>query len=387
MATTLPTVKDVPWRSSYEVGRGVGWVSGRVRPTALNPFTRTGVVSKTHTRHLWVSSKKDFERLVGYHADASWRFGSLGVTGLTSVSPTIKYNDLTCSLVVTHETVDTTFGTKPDYSLTKASAHDAATLSDSEFSDKYGDHFVSGCKRRSFFTAVYVCNAKTTHSLNDFLVVAKTNLPLPLSAGFSNQFHSMATEHSVSVTVSVTMGETRAPSSKAPSVHSIKSVDACHAWYNKWKVGSPITAELTHYSTLESCALSPTMRVSAERYARIQTLFGCVRSLADSYDLLRLTSKAPILHDACVFCTMMDTVRVQDLYPEPLSGEKDLLTKYETKYRAFDSSFSKLMTQAEGVREGQTGKAAVSGETEEGAGVGVHHGDVEFGFGKNWIYE
>lgn len=252
--TELPETTEIPWSHFFTFGAGYDIVSGEVHTNSAITFVAPSEPSvfNEHTQFLYISSEEDFRREIGASIKGSGVVEGVNLEASASYLNKVQFSETSKTLIARY------YGEYQDYSRISdriLSAQAARTGSDpEEFRTLYGDYFVNGVRHGFYFWAVFVIKASSVDSLNKFTASVGASAPDVFSASASASFEQAAKNSNVSITVDIIMSDHGAapgePTGDPSGNFTPASVVEALKWFKTAKKGTPIAAELVHYSSL-----------------------------------------------------------------------------------------------------------------------------------------
>lgn len=243
-------IADIPWQSSFILGAGVNAITGGVSGNALKPFEPNGKPGQTSVEsYRFIQSDNEMNREIEVSASGMYNIQGVDVSASASYLGTIKYSDVSTTLIAEYQSQDNEYAEADVYELTdEAKSH----LADpTEFRKHYGDYFISGVRRGARFFAVYTCTASSIERMDSFKATIAATTPEVFSVDGKTKFEQAVRDYAISLSVNVFMEGKQPDDANTPGgPWTTDKVLEALDWFKKHQQGKPLEAKLRHYSTL-----------------------------------------------------------------------------------------------------------------------------------------
>jgi hypothetical protein len=281
----IPLTEVSPWNEAFVLGAGVDVLTGEVADTAVEPFKldASGVAAKARQKILKIENDNDFDREISVSASGSYNMEGVTFSGSASYLNSVQYSDKSTTLLIVYETSTHQAELASSYLLTS----DAKNLmaKPDEFRARYGDYFVAGAWRGSYFYGVYTCHATTAKSMDDFKASLAAKTPDLFSAEGTASFKQQMASHSVSYSSEVFWDGFKNTATR-PKLEKDPDPQQMFAYYN-WFIdnleGAPVKAYLRHYSALDS-SYPVTIDVDPNVFVGLKRLYRTIRQISARLD-------------------------------------------------------------------------------------------------------
>lgn len=267
-----PTVSGLDWLDAYQLGGGLDAVTGDFSAaSALAPFEVKKATTHNSQLHFsLIQSESDVTRLVDTAASGMYNFGSGKVSASASFLDKISISEQSLTILYSYQTLFDDYDRAPSYAL----SNEASKLAHSDpakFRQTYGDYFVSGMRRGSRFTGVYVCTARTVDSAQAFAAEVKAESPDLFSAAGSVKFEATAKKHDVEVEISI---DAYGHTGSIPSFGDLTpaTVTKAYEWFIEHEAGEAMQAYAQLFSSLDP-ALPRTVPVAPSTFVELRELY------------------------------------------------------------------------------------------------------------------
>jgi hypothetical protein len=270
------------WQEEFTVGAGIDVITGGTMGSALKPFKTNQHTSKSSKEdYLFIKDESDLTQEIETSASGKYNVEGATISGSASYLGKIKYSELSITLIAKYESTYDGYDEAEKYEFTE----DAQKLvADPEkFRNAYGDYFISGGRRSSRFTAVYVCTSSSASSMSEFKASFGGSAPEVFSAEGSVRFNQSVQKSNISTSVNIFMeGYQGTPPSGQVSPDQVM---AALEWFKKNEQGIILWAKLKHYSTI-NVDIPRTINVTPDVFVALQKLYSKVLTIQSCYAAL-----------------------------------------------------------------------------------------------------
>jgi len=264
------------WLDGFAIGKGVNAVTGNLSGAAITfPALQPATGQSSTTTYSSIKTSSDVEKEVSVAASGSYNMDGMNVTASTSYLSDIKQSELYMTVIATFEVSFNDYDTITYDSPTKiALIPQAKELIDQgnfdTFRNNYGDYFISGAKRRSYFKAIYTLHTSSETDLQNLSASIGANAPEIFTAEGSASFKKAISTNNATVNMVIDMqGYSGTP---PVSNWNIDSVTDALTWFKSNLSPIPMHAELQHYSMVDS-RIPVTLPIDPEVFSEIGTLY------------------------------------------------------------------------------------------------------------------
>ena len=282
--TTLDgVVSNVPWADEFVIGAGVNAMTGSVSSTALKPLKLDLAQSKTsRLRQLLIQNKSDYQREIEASASGKYNIGGLDLSASAEYLRSVKYSELSISLVAQYESTYRDYDLAATYDFTDH-AREVLNGGYAKFRDLFGDYFVAGVRRQSLFTAVFTCSAQSSDEMTKFKASIGASAPNVFEAKGSVSFMQSAQTNNVTVSIETFMhGYDGTPPDLPQSAGGVLEQ---LKWFRSHELGVKSMAYLRHYSAVEPEA-PKTLPIDPKDFTAVQGVYSNFHVLSSQYQSL-----------------------------------------------------------------------------------------------------
>lgn len=270
-------VSGLPWQDTFTDGAGIDAITGCTMGSALKPFEPKERTVKSSSEHYrFIQEDSELIREIETAASGKYNVEGVSVSASASYLSKIKFSELNITLIAEYESTYDGYDEATEYELTDKAQK---LLTDPvKFRQAYGDYFISGGRRSSRFTAVYVCKASTSSSMSEFKVSFGGSAPDIFSVEGSARFMESTKNNKISYSIDVFMEGYEGTPPGAPWTPE-KILEALK-WFKENEVGIDLRAKLKHYSTIEP-EYPRTVDVDPDAFIDLRQLYTkiwCIRS-------------------------------------------------------------------------------------------------------------
>lgn len=275
-------VAGLPWADAFREGAGVDVITGGVAGSALEPFqVKENKNKSSHTRYRFIQDESDFDQEVEVSASGKYNIEGVNVTAAASYLRRVKFSETSITMLAQYESRYEDYDLADDYQLTSEARNLVADPP--RFRDTYGDYFIAGARRGSRFTAIYVCQARTAESMDQFKASFGADAPEVFTAEGSVRFMQAASSHSINVSFDLYMDGHEGGGPKGPW-NPEKIIEALN-WFQENEKGIKLQTYLRHYSTLDP-NYPRSIEVDPAVFVELSQLYRTVWALRDRYGSL-----------------------------------------------------------------------------------------------------
>lgn len=242
-------ISPLPWADSFRFGVGVNAITGRVSGIALKPFTPTGGVTKSASIYYrFIQNQSELTREIELSASGKYNIEGVTISASTSYLQHVKFSESFITLIASYESQFDGYDEAERYELTDA-ARELMSKEPARFREAFGDYFVGGGRRSSVFSAVYICEATSAESMEEFKASLEGSAPDVFKAEGSARFKQAAQNHNIKISVRVEMrGHDDTPPPPPPQTPD--EVIKVLSWFQSHEKGSYLQAKLQHYNVI-----------------------------------------------------------------------------------------------------------------------------------------
>jgi hypothetical protein len=272
-------ISDLPWQDSFYFGFGVDAITGNTSGSAIKPFTPQERTVKSSSEHYrFVQSDSDLNREVEASASGKYNIEGITINASASYLSKIEYCELRMTLVAEYQTSFSGYDEAESYELTDEAEQ---LINDpAKFRKSYGDYFVAGGRRGSRILAVYVCQASSIESMDDFKACFGGEAPEVFSIEGSSRFMQAASQNDINISVDIFMEGYVGQSPSGPWTPE-KIMDA-QQWFKAHEKGIYIKAKLNHYSTIVA-SYPRSIDVSPDVFVELRQLYTTIWDVRSRY--------------------------------------------------------------------------------------------------------
>ncbi|GHO98063.1 hypothetical protein KSF_081110 [Reticulibacter mediterranei] len=242
-------ITGIQWGKGYGFGKGINAVTGGLSGNALQPFTpKPQTVKSSEEHYRFIQNESDLDREIEASASGKYNIAGAEVTASTEYLSTIKFSELSVTLIAKYKSQYAGYDEGGNYQLTEQAKK--LIGNPQEFRRVYGDYFIAGAQRGSLFIAVYVCQATSVESMDKFKAAFKGEAPEIFSAEGSTSFMQAASQNNINLSFDLTMIGYKGTSPIGP--WNPEKINEALDWFKQNEKGTYLEALLQHYSTIDT---------------------------------------------------------------------------------------------------------------------------------------
>ncbi len=243
-----PIISPLPWGDSFTFGAGADAITGSITGSAVKPFTPKKRTVKSSSEHYrFIQSDSELNREVEASASGKYNIEGVTVSASSSYLTKIKFSELFITLIAEYESSYDGYDEADSYELTDDAKK--VIVDPGKFRKAYGDYFISGGRRSSRFTGVYVCQATSAAKMDEFKASFGGEAPEVFTVQGSARFLEAASSHNISISADLFMEGHEGTMPNGPWTPE-KIIEAL-AWFKANEKGLYLQAKLRHYSTID----------------------------------------------------------------------------------------------------------------------------------------
>lgn len=268
-----PVLEGLLWDEAFHLGCGFDAVTGlRAAETALQPLTAPETADMQSTeRYRFIQTAAELDREIESAVPGRYNLSPLAAGPATDYLSAIAFSEFEMTLVAHHESLAAGYDRPEIYELTPAARSLAADPD--RFRARYGDYFVSGCRRGARFTAVYRCQGSSRIALEKLRLAFGGEPPRVLTREGIAAFVKAAHLYGVDVSVSLFLLGCQPRGGLAQLQTTPDGVLSELGWFKSHERAMPMQAEVRHFSALVP-ELPRQTPVDPEDFAGLARLYG-----------------------------------------------------------------------------------------------------------------
>ena len=245
-----PTIEGILWDEAFNLGCGFDAVTGLpAGEVALQPFLAPETAElKQAERYRFIQTSAELDEEIERAVPGRYGFWPAAAGPATDYLSAISFSDFEMTLVAHHDSLAEGYDRPESYELTPAARSLAADPD--RFRARFGDYFLSGCRRGTRFTAVYRCQAASRIALEKLRAAFGGEPPRMLTREGTAAFLKTANLYSIEVSASLFLLGCQPRGGMMQFQTTPDGVLAELGWFKSHERAVPLRAELRHFSAL-----------------------------------------------------------------------------------------------------------------------------------------